>query len=592
MSTHFKWYPAESEVVVPFNARYAFPSQANKAIKMTPRIPPKNAQQFSPGNVIRLEFPAQGYVNPGKTTLEFDVQLLYTPTDTERTTVRFQNNIQSIFSRVRLLYGSTPLEDIPNYNVIVRQLTEWTGSDQLGADQTSVTDGIGGVAPAISGVSLNEKSGTGVGVPIIANVRQKSIQGIDTRTGTVVDAATPSGFGSVPNGPTPLALASKTAIQGTNPTRRYQVQLALGLMTQEKLIPTKFMASQLAIEITLANSSECIYLQAAGTASATLPTYLVSNVNLVPEILEFDASYDESFLRGLQQGGVPIKFSTWNNYRFSNGTSSMVNLQIQERSRSVKAIFCMQRRDPPSIYTDSGASFFNTDVTTLNGASTLQDYQYRIGGRYFPASPVQNSLTVGSNIPNGGCESYTELAKAINTLGDTRLSTAVNSIKWALNPAPVIPVFAPVPVVHPVLPEFDFDQALLGFKPTGAPVLRVTTNTYLAASGAVDAIMVSAAAGDVGSTCFAMAIDLETSNGLEISGLNAEEQSDISLIARFSASQSSGFLYDVFTYIDSMIVLRENNVRFKLKLGIGIDSVNCMFLNKNGYSFEPNLRIR
>lgn len=26
MASHFKWYPAESEVVVPFNARYAFPS--------------------------------------------------------------------------------------------------------------------------------------------------------------------------------------------------------------------------------------------------------------------------------------------------------------------------------------------------------------------------------------------------------------------------------------------------------------------------------------------------------------------------------------------------------------------------------------
>lgn len=29
MSTHFKWYPAESEVVVPFNARYSFPSQVS-----------------------------------------------------------------------------------------------------------------------------------------------------------------------------------------------------------------------------------------------------------------------------------------------------------------------------------------------------------------------------------------------------------------------------------------------------------------------------------------------------------------------------------------------------------------------------------
>jgi ornithine carbamoyltransferase len=54
----------------------------------------------------------------------------------------------------------------------------------------------------------------------------------------------------------------------------------------------------------------------------------------------------------------------------------------------------------------------------------------------------------------------------------------------------------------------------------------------------------------MGSQCFAMAIDLETSNGLEISGLNAEEQSDISLLARFSAAQGSGFSYDVFTYIE------------------------------------------
>jgi len=143
----------------------------------------------------------------------------------------------------------------------------------------------------------------------------------------------------------------------------------------------------------LANPNECIYSVTATTPSTTLPTYAVSNVNLIPEILEFDASYDESFLRGLQQGGVPIKFSTWNNYKFSTGGASAVNLQIQERSRSVKAIFCMQRRDPPTITSDSGAMFFNTDIATANGASTLQDYQYRIGGRYFLSNKIFPSIT-------------------------------------------------------------------------------------------------------------------------------------------------------------------------------------------------------
>jgi len=123
MSSHFKWYPASEEVVIPWNARYSFPSQANKSVKITPRIPPKNGGEFNPGQVIRVEFPAQGYVNPGNTTLEFDVTLTGTSASTQIT--RFQNNIQSIFSRVRLLYGATPLEDMINYNVIVRSLTEW-----------------------------------------------------------------------------------------------------------------------------------------------------------------------------------------------------------------------------------------------------------------------------------------------------------------------------------------------------------------------------------------------------------------------------------------------------------------------------------
>ena len=282
MSTHFKWYGPEAEVVVPWNARYSYPSQANKAVKMTPRIPPKNASTFAPGNVIRLEFPAQGYINPGKTTLEFDVTLEYTPTDTERSAIRFQNNIQSIFSRVRLLYGATPLEDIPSYNNIIRALTEWTGSDQLGADQTSITEGIGGVAPTVSGNLLINSAGPTSGVPVIGNVRQKFIHGLDTRSSGTIDTTTNSGFGSVPNGPVAIALASKTSVVGVNPTRRYQVQLALGMLSQEKLIPTKFMASQLAIEITLANPAECIYAIRENTPAATLPTYSVSNVNLIP----------------------------------------------------------------------------------------------------------------------------------------------------------------------------------------------------------------------------------------------------------------------------------------------------------------------
>jgi len=543
MSSHFRWYPAESEVVVPWNARYSFPSQANKAIKMTPRIPPKNAQEFSPGNVIRLEFPAQGYVNPGKTTLEFDAQILYTFLDaTDRTAIRFQNNIQSMFSRVRLLYGSTPLEDIPNYNVIVRALTEWTGADALGADQTSISDGIGGVTPSTSGGVNLVTAGGLQGVPQLCNVRQKYIHGLDSR-GTGADVTTAPGFGSVPNGTTPNATFA--SILGINPIRRYQVQLALGMLTQEKLIPTKFMASQLAIEITLAQPNECMYIGPGYLNATTAPTYKINNVNLIPEILEFDASYDESFLRGLQSGGVPIKFATWNNFRFTASGASTFNLQIQERSRSVKAIFALQRRENGNFTRDGGASFFTTDIASTSGGTTLQDFQFRIGGRYFPAAPVQNSLSTAASVSNGGVESYVELAKALNILGNTQLSTNCNSSRWALPPGGLDFQAA---TTASNLSEYDYDLTLIGFKANGTPVFKgISSGT-------------SSVSGDLGSSCFGMATDLETSNGLEISGLNAEEQSDISLLVRYSGTQTTGMAYDVFTYIDSMIVLRENNV--------------------------------
>ena len=539
MSAHFKWYPASEEVVIPWNARYSFPSQANKAVKITPRIPPKNGAAFAPGQVIRVEFPAQGYVNPLNTTLEFDVTLYGFSTATSQS-VRFQNNIQSIISRVRLLYGATPLEDMINYNVIVRALTEWTATDQhMTMDQTSVAEGIGGCTVATD-------STTYFG---IVNTRQKYIQGLsNTATVTPTNFTGGTGLGAVPQfADIPAGVTGNT---GVAMTRRYQINFALGLFTQDKLIPTKFMASQLAIELTLEQANACIYVPpASATVTTGSPTYGVANVNLIPEILEFDASYDSMFLAGLRDGGVPLKFSSWHTFIFSSGNAANINLLVQERSRSVKALFAVQRRSQPNFYTDSHALLFDT---ANNGASTLQNYQFRIGGRYFPAAPVQVSSSVGSAISNGGAEAYVELSKALNIVGDYRLSTGVNASKWGVQASST-----------GLLQEFDYSNSLQSYSNVGIPSLLLVESST------------NAFCGTQASSCFTMATDLETSNGVEISGLNAEEQSDIALIANWKSMQVTGGTntigsvtvpggtpssLEVYSYYDAMIVLRENNV--------------------------------
>ena len=390
------------------------------------------------------------------------------------------------------------------------------------------------------------------------NVRQAYIQGIDLGSATETveggGAGGGKGAGVVPNSQNPFNLTGNTYYC----TRRYQVNLALGLLTQDKLLPVKFMASQLAIELTLEQPSSCMVVQNNG-ASGITPSYAVGNINLIPEILEFDASYDAMFLKGLQDGGVPIKFSSWHTFIFSTGAAANVNLLVQERSRSVKALFAVQRRNPSSIFTDAHATLFDSSTYSATG-NTMQNYQWRIGGRYFPAQPVQLSTNIGTSINNGGAEAFVELQKALNIVGDYRLSSSVNTLRWALPPS--------VTVVVPqsggsgfstTLSELDYQTTVTNWSAVA------TTATPTASFGSPQLVQVTIAntnsdSGTLGSCCYASAIDLETSNGIEISGLNAEEQSDIAFIANWASAQASGFNLEVYSFYDAMIILRENNV--------------------------------
>jgi len=246
MASHFQWYPSSESPIIPWNARYAFPSQANRSEKMTPRIPPKSGSAFAPGQVMRLEFPAQGYVNPSATTLEFDVTL-YNYTASVANTVRFQNNIQSIFSRVRLLYGSTVIEDIINYNHIVRSLTEWTSTNSSIVDQTSITDGIGGAVVSVSAMPppIDPEAASQAFFGFV-NTRQKFIQGVTAMNNTttvpnITMTPATSNFASgilvsVGSSSQTSLPAGVTGNGGSYTTRRYQVQLNLGLFNQEKLV--------------------------------------------------------------------------------------------------------------------------------------------------------------------------------------------------------------------------------------------------------------------------------------------------------------------------------------------------------------------
>ena len=624
--------PSADNTVVPFNATYSFPSQANKAVKFTSRQPPKSGGVYGPGNQIFIIFPAQGYINPAHSLLIMDV-VLQGPVYASSTTpyaIRFQNNIQCIIDRMRLKYGAQEFEAILRYNVLVRFLTETTGTMQRAtSDDQAISDGIGGttrgsvvvnvgtsqsttsfvastgyvtlgvlswplgIPPAGTYISLagavfsngvNTLNGlyqitsstsdtvtfanpttvepsTLPTVQIVAikdgwvNTRQAQVQGLEANFSGIPFSPsadfdfqgkpTPgNGHGAVPNNSIVQTLPSGVTIPAGVPftVKRYEFNMAFGLFTQDKLIPVYWLGSDLNIEITLATAANCIYQPVGPTQGyVQAPTFQVGNVILLNESVKFDDSYDAKFEEALVGGGVPIKISTWSWFRYSTQGGSTVNPQIQERSRSVKGIVVLQTRGQDSFAVDNHASFFDTNTgygITTDG-TTMQEYQYRLGGLYYPGAPVQNSQNVGSNFSSGGAESLIEMKKFLNTIGNFELQTNVNVLNWA------IPAIINGPTN--LLPEYDYSYSFLGNNAYGVPNVQLVESST------------SCFAGNMPSCCYASCISFENSNGVEISGLNAEEQADIEFRGRWSSPQNINMSLDMFTYKDKMLIVRPNN---------------------------------
>jgi len=188
-----------------------------------------------------------------------------------------------------------------------------------------------------------------------------------------------------------------------------------------------------------------------------------------------------------------------------------LNLLIAERSRSVRALFAVQRRATPIVGFDTGALIMDSSTFAATG-NTLQAYQYRIGSRYFPAAPVQVAHTLGGADCNGGAEAFLELQKSLNCVGDYRLSTSLTSNRWAIPPA-TASLAAPF---NTPLPELDYATTIIDWNAHGSPTYRLVQVPGVGTGNTLQ--------GGVGSAAFTMAIDLQTSNGVEIAGLNAEEQ--------------------------------------------------------------------
>jgi hypothetical protein len=401
MSSTFKFHSQVNETV-PWQAQYAFPTQATRVNKQTVKLPPKNGSSFTPGNIIRIEFPADNYLNTLNSVLSLDFAF-----STATGSPRFQRGgAQNLIKRLRVLYGSLVLEDIQEYHTLVRIFTE-------AGVQNDYMSSIGTILDGMYDTKLCSPDADAAG-SATSKTGVASSGFIDTTsTTTLATTITDS-----------LVRPSQTVAVdlGGTTERTYCLNLMSGLLTCKKLIPLKWMAAQLAIEITLSDVADCA-LYSTGT-----PSYTVNNVNYIAEMLEFDSTYDTAFYAGLSNGGVPLKFASWHFHSFNVSGNSAV-LQIHERARSVKSAFAVSRStDTPSGVIDTDRFFHALGSTYSSGAianattGQVAEFQWRVGGRYYPSQPVRAS--------KGGAEALVELLKCINALGDYTRAAAIDYKNW------------------------------------------------------------------------------------------------------------------------------------------------------------------
>lgn len=558
MSSTFKFHSGINEIV-PWQAQYTFPTQSTKIAKQTVKLVPKNGTEFSRQNIIRIEFPAENYLNVLNSVLQFDVTLnapstVATGTFSSPTTtaagiqytvhtgvviagkstfsghpisivsggVEYWNVIESWvylttttaviqfarpwpisdissatysiypqvamqqggahchFSRLRVLYGSLVLEDIQEYHTLVRLLYECAVQRDYSSAQGQILDGMSGYSPNDIGASADS---AGLGMR----------QTYKTASGA--------------------AVAQSLYMPGQ--TRTFCINLLSGLLTQKKLIPLKWMASQLCIELTVSNELDALIGSGGNTAAAgalaaapTSLTYQLSNVNFIAELLEFDSAFDTAFWRGLESMGVPLKFSSWHFHTFPIAGSNQT-FQIHERSRSVKSAFAVARStqaasasyDSDRFFSDLGATFDAVGTLNHTNVAPIESFQWRVGGRYYPAQPVRCLF--------GGSEAYVELSKALDNLGDYTRGGNQSAYRFC--------------------------------------AYYNDTNTTTKSEGGEAFVM----------SCGFENTDVSPGT---IAGINAEEQSDIALnIKTRNGATPQQKKLDIFMYYDALLVVRAGN---------------------------------
>lgn len=536
--------------VVPWQSHYSFPSMATKAHKQTVKLrPTRGDAEFKENATIEIDFPSDGYMNTLNSVLAFDLQikpgsfdgvatissaiaaadqsvqlpdttdfknrvdgyfdnyiaLFYHATQGKRFVATVVGHVDStrtitlskalpafaagakchlippvtlppcgaheIFKRVKTIYGSLVLEDLQEYGKGTRAIMDTGVSENYLAAVGQVLEGTSttyNVESAYNDYAIEQTSMTAQEASVL-NFRFSGQNGW---------------------------------------TKRICLNVMAGTLTLKKLLPLKWMAAQFRLHLELYSNKQALICNRTPTLiAAEPPSFVVSKMTYIAELMDFDSTYDTAFWSGLKATGVPLRFPGLHYHSFTLSGSTH-HLSVHERARSVKWAIAIITEDTAEMHEDSNAysicprfvpSKYNRAGSGLGSVNPeeqfegqITEYQWRIGGKYYPAQPV--------DCTNGAAEAYIELLKLNGALGDYTFNTNMSADSWG-NPK--------------------------------------TSNKFI------------------------MACKFENDDVFPdtMSGINAEEQSDLSLTFKTSSSfnDTNKKRCDVFIGYESLLILKEGN---------------------------------
>ena len=415
-------------------------------------VTPKYGGSFTQNNILRFEIPNQDYVDPRELFMTFRSKIFAGPLNSWRTTttdgtatplastsgipylsedrlystnvncmkhVKFLPGIQCIFNRVRILAGSTTIEDIQDYADLYRFMLESTTTEEW-----RDTDGL----------------------------EQEAFYDPEKPEQVIKVANHHSEYNTVRT----FAANTYDSIEHV-----YTVRPMLGLLAINKLIPVKYMGN-LVLEFYLAQNEECLWstssatitqgayaagaaesvgasavtvgsfgctlneafppdvhvsssddnhlacvttsaTQAAGGVVTDFPNayYQISNVELHVPFVTVMESYDKALANKIESDGLDLHFSTFHELVRTINSIGRQTLTFTERSLSVKGGFLLMRNSDDLFDIRSDVCFFGNNI---------EWYQWKIGNEFHPPQRVE--------CDKGGATPRAYLKMSLGTFGE------------------------------------------------------------------------------------------------------------------------------------------------------------------------------